>query len=281
MIFYPENGESYIHYDLSSTRGYPRGRSFAKLLGNGLTTPNLTDPLESPCLQELGEQEPDKAKRGGHWHQATNSLRVILCNRSQKDCDAEATYHVFVAVVHRKFENYLKLPLRYERYFMVWEAQPPFHVLGVSKHPILMANETASGWTAEQNWDDWPFASGPTVAQDNTTHAVEARRKRDISKDWAANHNASGPVTPVSTTNATNIGHDFWAYFTYTVAIAWAWSGHKTETEMMNVGYMDDEIILSIGIDDASQGFSRVRARDLIECLRACPAPRSSEDAAR
>ena len=43
---------------------------------------------------------------------------------------------------------------------------------------------------------------------------------------------------------------------------------------MKNIGYLDDEIILSIGIDDKGQGFSRVKAQDLVTCMRACPPPR-------
>lgn len=258
MIFYTSSGESYIHYDLPNTRGGPRGRTFAKLLGNGLTSPNLTDPLESPCLQELGEKEPDKAKQGGQWHQATNSLRVVLCNRSDKGCVATPTNQVFLSLVHRKFANYLKLPLRYERYFVVWEARPPFHMLGVSKNPILMANETASGWTAKQNWDDWPLPSPAKVAKEDGANVTATRWKREIEPGFSAAHNASAPDTISDATSV--IGKDFWAYFTYTVSIAWAWSGEKVEAEMKNVGYLDDEILLSIGIDDKGQCFSRVKA---------------------
>ena len=276
-IFYTSSGESYIHYDLPSTKGGPRGRTFAKLLGNGLTTPNLTDPLESPCLQELGEKEPDKAKRGGRWHQATNSLRVVLCNRSDIDCGPMPTNQVFLSLVHRKFANYLKLPLRYERYFIVWEARPPFHMLGVSKYPILMANETASGWTAKQNWDDWPLPSLARVAKDDERNSTATKRKREIEPGFIEAHNSSAPVAPDTHSNATSlIGKDFWAYFTYTVSISWAWSGEKVEAETKNVGYLDDEILLSIGIDDKGQGFSRVKAEDLVSCMRACPPPRLS-----
>ena len=272
MIFYTSSGESYIHYDLPNTRGGPRGRTFAKLLGNGLTTPNLTDPLESPCLQELGEKEPDTVKRGGTWHQATNSLRVILCNRADKGCKPTPANQVFLSLVHRKFLNYLGLPLRYERYFIVWEAQPPFHILGISKHPILVANETTSGWTAKQNWDDWPLSSPPRVTKEEASNSSVLQQRRDLDPTFLEFHNTSAPITPVSSTNRTAIGEDFWAYFTYTVSISWAWSGEKVDAEMMNVGYLDDEILLSIGIDDISQGFSRVKALDLMECLRACPA---------
>ncbi|KAK4695011.1 hypothetical protein P7C71_g2649, partial [Lecanoromycetidae sp. Uapishka_2] len=262
MLFFPASGESYIHYDLPDPRGGPRGRTFAKLLGSGLTTTNLTDPLEQPCIKELTDAEqPDKMKRGGTWHQATNSLRLILCNRSDQNCKASSENTVFFAIVHRKFPNWLKLPLRYERFFMVWQAIPPFNMIGISQYPLLLANETASGWSASQNWDDDPA----------NTAIVSATRK--------TNTNATEPYG----------GKDFWAYFTYTVSISYAWgrparkgqSGPGDEAMDMNVGFLDDDVVLGIGVDDKGQAFSRVKAGDLVGCLRACPGrttPRWSSD---
>ena len=252
LMFFPASGEVYIHYDLPDPRRGPRGRTFAKVLGNGLTTTNLTDPLEDPCLKELTEvEEPDEMKRGGTWHQATNSLRLILCNRADPSCKASDDNTVFFALVHRKFPNWLKLPLRYERFFIVWQAIPPFALIGISQHPILLANESASGWSASQNWDHDPMNAA----------TVTSTRKTNV--------NATEPYA----------GRDFWAYFTYTVSMAYAWArparkgqrGSGDEAMDMHVGYLDDEIILGIGVDDEGQAFSRVIAGDLVGCLRACP----------
>lgn len=252
LLFFPASGESYIHYDLPDPHGGPRGRTFAKLLGNGLTTTNLTDPLEQPCIKELTDaEEPDKMKRGGTWHQATNSLRLVLCNRSDSSCKASTENTVFFAIVHRKFPNWLKLPLRYERFFIVWQAAPPFAMIGISQYPLLMANETASGWSVSQNWDDDPIKNV----------AVASTRKSST--------NASEPV----------LDKDYWAYFTYTVSMSYAWGrparkgqpGPGDEAMDMHGGYLDDEVVLGIGVDDKGQAFSRVKAGDLVACLRACP----------
>ncbi len=243
MLFFTTSGESYIHYDLSNPRKGDRGRTFAKLLGNGLTTTNLTDPLEIPCLHNDDTKEPDSVKRGGTFHQATNSLRLILCNRSDSTCKPTPENTVFFAIIHRKFPNHLKLPLRYERHVVVWSAVPPFNMIGLSHHPILMANETAMGWTESQNWGDNP-----------------------VNAKIVAAHKKSGNFTePYG-------GKPYWAYFTYTVSISYAWGrNHIDEVEEKNVGYLDDEVVLGIGIDDKGQGFARVKARDLVQCLRACP----------
>lgn len=252
LLFFPASGESYLHYDLSDPHGGPRGRTFAKLVGNGLTTTNLTDPQEVSCLQALNTNSSDSATQGVTWHQATNSLRLILCNRSDWSCTPGRHNTVFFAVVHRKFPNFLRLPLRYERHFIVWAATPPFAMLGISKHPILLANETASGWPESENWADDP---------------VNAEKVAQTKAGMRGNATATEPMG----------GKGLWAYFTYTVSISYAWGRRDDEPETKNVGYLDDEVVLGIGIDDAGQGFARVKAGDLLHCLRACEGRREEE----
>ena len=247
FLFFAASGESFVHYDISNPRNSSsKGRTFAKLIGGGLTTTNLTDPHEAPCIQDLKTEEPDEMKRSGVWHQATNSLRLVLCYRRDKHCKPNRYNTVFFAIIHRKHSNYLKLPLRYERYVMVWSARAPYSMLGISKHPILMANETASGWDMWQNWDD-DAENAAIVANHTATHG-------DESKDPHG-------------------GKEYWAYFTYTVSIAWAWR-KDVEVEGLGEGYLDDEVLLSIGVDDDGDGVARVRAEDLVRCLRACPGKR-------
>ncbi|KAI9697409.1 MAG: hypothetical protein M1836_004687 [Candelina mexicana] len=232
-MFFFSGAESFLHYEIS-----PRGgRSFAKLLGGGLTTTNLTDPLETPCLKEISSDEPDPVKKNGTWHQATNSLRLVLCERSDANCKPNKDNTVFFAVVHRKhLDTIFRLPLRYERYFIVWSAYAPFSMLGVSQHPILMANETASGWSPAENWDD---------DAENIELLKQGRE-----------------------------GKGYWAHFTYTVSIAYAWGREGDEPMWKNTGFLDDEVVLGVGVDDAGQGFARVRAGELVQCLRACPGRR-------
>ncbi|KAL8986984.1 MAG: hypothetical protein Q9169_008738, partial [Polycauliona sp. 2 TL-2023] len=270
LPFFPATGESYIHYDLSHPKNTSiHGRTFAKLLGNGFTTTNLTDPLELPCLVEDDAKETDEVKKGGTWHQATNSLRLILCNRADTKCKAKEGNEVFFAIIHRKFPNYLDLPLRYERYFMIWSAVPPFSILGISKHPILIANETASGWTESENWSDDP-TNVKIVEEFKKKHHIEKRATAAAAVNGTRNDTMATGYFPVSMEPYG--GKEFWAYFTYTVSIAYAWGrGEAEEVVDKNVGYLDDEVVLAIGIDDKGQGFAKAKALDLVQCLRACP----------
>ena len=123
-------------------------------------------------------------------------------------------------------------------------------MLGISRHPILMSNETASGWSASENWSD-----------SSTNVAIVAATK-------GSSPNATEPLG----------GKDYWAYFTYTVSMSYAWGRSPRrgqagdETHDMHAGYLDDEVLLAIGVDDKGQAFSRAKAGDLVQCLRACPA---------
>lgn len=204
-------------------------RTFAKLIGGGLTTPNMTDPLEEPCLLDPSIEEI----KSGHyndnstWHQATPSLKLILCTRSNSTCNAETAGIVFFAAIHRKHLNIWGLPVRYERYIVVWSTTPPFNMLAVSRYPILMANETTFGWTAEETWDDVPQAR------------LENR--------------------------------GLWGRITYTTTIAYAWGPEEGDMREKSTGFLDDEVILSIGVDDEGQVYGNVPVSELLQCLRVCP----------
>ena len=152
--------------------------------------------------------------------------------------------------------------MRYERYLIVWSAIPPFGMLGISQHPILLANETASGFPAHENWDDDP-ENAKIVAFNKKNK--NPRSLKDIEVD------------PMMI--ETYGGKGYWANFTYTVSVAYA-SARKGKQEMgdMNVGYLDDEVILGIGVDDGGQVFSRVKTVDLLQCLRACPGRRKAKN---
>ena len=123
--------------------------------------------------------------------------------------------------------NKFDLPTRYERYFIVWSAMPPFNMLAVSEHPILMANETTNGWTEEQTWDDLP-------------EALAEKR-------------------------------GFFGRFTYTTKIAYAWGREEKDIREKATGYLDDEVILSVGVDDNDQAYAIVVVSELLQCLRVCP----------
>lgn len=340
FLFFPRPGEAFLHYDLSVPRfvvdkeengtGWEKvvvgGRTFAKVIGNGFTTPNLTDPTEPPCLPD----ELDPRGKHGNWHQTSNALKLILCRRAEAergDCSEEQEGRaVHFAVMHRKFSNDWDLPLRYERFFVVWDARPPFRMLGTSRYPVLMANETASGWSAEENWDD----------NDDDDDIEHISRWDDLPSDWRGEYHTAAAIAEALHANIHNSSHasssssspshrstragnltttatvpppspqrkqtqdpkptSNWASFTYTPSISWSFrlhpvahssqhdnddnddddddenNQHSRVLEALNVGYLDDEVILGIGVDDVGQGWARGKAEVLLACLRGCVA---------
>jgi len=321
FLFFPTPEEAYLHFDLSIPRQATDGnktvggRTFAKVIGNGFTTANLTDPFESLCLLD----EPDNRGKHGHWHQTSNALKLILCRRAEAErgecSEAQEGRAVHFAVMHRKFSNDWDLPLRYERFFVVWDARPPFRMLAMSRYPTLMWNETASGWGGEENWainDEYKDGddSDDNDRKNNTQISVDDRRnttKTDMPANESLHQPPTPPTLPKRTWNNTITPpppsaplpqhHETWAYFTYTPSISWSFrpspairlrehenppddpqtnsanpNGEHTRTlEALNVGYLDDEVILGIGLDDRGQGVARVKVQDLLACLRRCP----------
>ena len=396
FLFYPTPEQAFLHYDLSLPRHDPHtnetigGRAFAKLIGNGFTTPNLTDPSERSCLhndEDAGStsvsSNSSHSAAGGTWHQTSNALKLILCHRRDAEhgtCDpSDPARAVHFAVMHRKFSNEWRLPLRYERFLVVWDSRPPFRVLAGSRYPVLMANETASGWGEGENWADenedeegegegeetfadrnvegvW-FEKNSSILHNLSSltvrsHPVHPLNPPPLAHNSSSNHPPTSPAIhlPSDHTNTTHRKASSrtpkkpnWAYFTYTTSIAWAWrpaaaydhshdpdqrashqnyqrTNHKrdeqqipsfeqqdadkstdTDTdsntnpgpeaggdrdneenspnpqntkrilEGLSVGYLDDDVVLGIGVDDQGQVFAKLSAAEVLGCLRMCP----------
>lgn len=247
----------------TSLRSTSAGRTFAKLIGNGFTTPNLTSHQEASCFHE--SHNFDALGGIGHWHQGSNALKLILCTRAQVragSCGEAAEWNadgreVHFAIMHRKFANQWKLPMRYERFVVVWEGRKPFRMLGVSKFPILMEDEWARPWSEEQNWPSESSRRG------NWTSGLKKRQEHTGARSSA--------------------------YFTYTPSLAWAWrprtdhaavpedshDGGEEESihhlSQLGTGYLGDDILVGIGLDDVEQVFTRMKVDELVNCLRLCP----------
>ncbi|KEF60587.1 uncharacterized protein A1O9_02148, partial [Exophiala aquamarina CBS 119918] len=257
VLWFPNHEEAYVQYDML-------GRTFAKLTGNGLTTRNLTSPYELPCFTDA--QEKDKFGNPGRWHQGSNALRLLLCTRAEArmgQCEEEQAIEdgrsIHFAVVHRKFSNVIHLPLRYERYVLLWESRKPFQVVGMSKFPLLMREERAKPWSDAENWPGM------------------GNRKAKTGGNWTLNQDGGLSGRPNGKVQDHTQSH-----FTYTPGLTWAWKPHSPglgeddeddidHMSRLGVGYLGDEVLVGIGVDDVSQGFAKVKVEDLLQCLRLCP----------
>lgn len=312
VMWFPNHEEAYVQYDMlgrsslqerdMAMNGTPPanrtrrahgnktmkgkgGRTFAKLTGNGFTTRNLTSPYELPCLTDAHEK--DKLGNLGHWHQGSNALRLLLCTRAEArmgQCEEQQAVEdgrsIHFAVVHRKFSNVIHLPLRYERYVLVWESRKPFQIVGVSKFPLLLREEWVKPWSEAENWPGMGNGKGRrggnwTVNQEG---GLAGRLNGKIQHQTHARDRTDGGSKMVHATDFVKRA----GYFSYTPSLTWAWKPHSAGLgeddgddidymSRLGMGYLGDEVLMGVGVDDVSQGFAKVKVEDLLQCLRLCP----------
>lgn len=269
------------------------GRRIAQLLSHGFATPNLTSLSEPSCFNVTDYfHEQDALNNTSHWHQGSNSLRLILCTRQRfrsrscltttpsseskhaKQQDHKPMNHdeyenllidegmvVHFSIIHRKFSNTWKLPMRYERYFLVWEARRPFRTLAVSHWPMLFGDERARPWSWEEDVGSDSRDAKP-VKRSGNGNMVETETDEDEAEQSKKGNSESGTH-----------------YFTYTPSIAWAWRGKSEDEplhrarghEALGTGYLGDEIVVGVGMDDVAQGIVKVRIDDVLRCMGMCP----------
>lgn len=276
LFFSPEYG-TYAQYELS-----PGKRTFAKLTGNGYVTQNLTSPLEAPCLGfpypitlnfNFKHESRSGIKKDG-WHQATNSLHLVLCDRGDLECQGVEEMEVFIAVVQRKRHNRLGLVSRYEKVVVVWEGKPPFRMVGVGKARILFEGEdegflqgtgttTVSPGNTKYRGENWAMISTSLLAAVPTSTST-----------ITLNSDPPPPTGPLDTRR-------FRQHFTFMVSIAFDHTRRRkeggknsnvgNEPEEMYTGYLDDYLIAGMGIGDEGMGVVRVRVRELMAGIAICP----------
>ncbi|KAF3490997.1 uncharacterized protein GIQ15_00514 [Arthroderma uncinatum] len=137
FMFWDLNGQMYAHYDVAPKR------VFAKLEYNGSVGQDLA-PLaaaqDSKCMQKY---MPSVGPKLESIHQATNSLAVTLCNRSDPKCKPDEN-NTFVLTIfqHKSFHAFHSV---YEPYAMLFRQSAPFEVYGISSKPIWIHGRGKEG----------------------------------------------------------------------------------------------------------------------------------------
>jgi hypothetical protein len=137
FIFWDANEAPYVHYDL-----FPR-RSFAKINMDGSVGVDLavlSEPDDNKCLFKY---MPKLINRQSEFiHQATNSLSITLCQRSELDCEPNDSNTFILIIFHRKIRH--GLSSTYEPYNMLFHRTSPFQIHGVSKKPLWIHGRKAA-----------------------------------------------------------------------------------------------------------------------------------------
>ncbi|KAF2150132.1 hypothetical protein K461DRAFT_230129 [Myriangium duriaei CBS 260.36] len=132
FMFWDAQKQPYLHYDILPQR------VFAKLNINGSVGPDLgevTRVADNKCLNAYIPKIPKDATED--IHQATNSIAVSLCKRSDPTCKrtVDNTY-ILNVYQHKKYYFYHGV---YEPYVMLHQENAPFGLYGVSSKPIWVA----------------------------------------------------------------------------------------------------------------------------------------------
>jgi hypothetical protein len=128
FIFWDIEGKMYAHYDIAPKR------VFAELQFDGSAGPDLAPNaalLDDQCMERhMPGVGPDLES----LHQATNSLSVTLCRRSDTSCqpDGSNTF-IFTIFQHKTFYAFHSV---YEPYVMLFNQQAPFQIHAISRKPL-------------------------------------------------------------------------------------------------------------------------------------------------
>lgn len=126
--FWDPAGQMYIHYDVAPKR------VFAQVNADGSAGFDLAVLAEAEDTKCLAKYMPTLHDSLESIHQATNSLKITMCKRSDAICIAdESNTFIFTIWQHKTFYNFHGV---YEPYVMLFQQQAPFAVHAVSRRPL-------------------------------------------------------------------------------------------------------------------------------------------------
>ena len=233
---------------------FQSGRSISQLLymsHNILAQPNATHPEEPPCLlppdvltslQNQNSSNPTTKSSRASTHQSTPALRLILCQRPCKSSAHEwlqSGQEVHFSIVHRKLHRDDGLGLvgkgGYERWVVIWEERAPGRIVAVGRRPVAFVDEVGED-------------EGGSGSEEGTGFVYTT----SVSWAWRAD---GGRGSEGKNGDIDEEGH---------------LDGDVPHLFSLGTGFLGDEIVLGIGIDDVKQVVVKVKVDDLLSCLMLC-----------
>ncbi|KAL6858353.1 hypothetical protein ACO1O0_005814 [Amphichorda felina] len=131
FLFWDADDQPYVHYDLLPQR------VFAKVGSDGSVGSDLAPRTASSDDKCFEKYLPEPASEQESVHQATNSLLVTLCRRSEPSCVADDDNTFIITIFqHKTFYNFHSV---YEPYIMAFRRKSPFQVHGISRRPLWIS----------------------------------------------------------------------------------------------------------------------------------------------
>jgi hypothetical protein len=153
FLFWDGSGAMYVHHDI-----WPK-RVFATVLPDGSVGPDLAPFAAASDEQCMLKYFPQIAPQLESVHQATNSLRIIMCNSTDQECIDKNPAFIFIIYQHKTYYSFHSV---YEPYIMVFEERAPFEIHAMSKRPIWIhgremrpeANTSDMFYVTSMSWND-------------------------------------------------------------------------------------------------------------------------------
>lgn len=128
FLFWDSEGKAYVHHDI-----YPH-RVFAQLSYDGSVGPDLAPLASSKDNVCMAMYMPTLGPQGESIHQATNSLTITLCKRSDPFCfPTDANTFIMTIFQHKSYHDYHSI---YEPYVMLYQRSAPFAIHAISQRPL-------------------------------------------------------------------------------------------------------------------------------------------------
>ncbi|KAK9235100.1 hypothetical protein V1525DRAFT_410965 [Lipomyces kononenkoae] len=259
FLMWDEVHVGYVQHDTEQ-------RSVSLLQGQRSKQVNIAQPAPE-CVLSL-KKKLSGTNQGNDIHQATNSLRVTLC-----DFPCIPTIHntVLIELMHVKYKNHYEL--FYRRYAIIMNATAPFNIIGRTGNLMYAGtDERAMLYTVSIAWDhdhhqdheDWNESV-------HGGHWVLDQINDDPANDSAVLHKRA---TPAGSSDSVSPARN-----TSTTQSPTAAAPAKQQEKQIPLnpfvnkyyhGWLDDMIMINIGINDNDSGVLHVRARDLLECMHVC-----------
>ncbi|KAK4123127.1 hypothetical protein N657DRAFT_656437 [Parathielavia appendiculata] len=153
FAFWDNKGDMLVHYDL-----YPK-RGFGKLERNGTVGPDLAPRVkehDEKCLKRYMPELPGDLES---IHQATNSMKVTMCNRADKSCEPhDGNTYIMTIAQHKTYYNWHS---EYEPYVVLFQQRAPYELYAISKKPLWIhgrqrheGRRTDMMYVTSANWKD-------------------------------------------------------------------------------------------------------------------------------
>ncbi|KAK4160407.1 hypothetical protein QBC43DRAFT_347310 [Cladorrhinum sp. PSN259] len=150
FAFWNDKNEMHAHYDM-----FPQ-RSFARVNEDGTAKPNLAPfsrDVDEKCLAKYIPSVDGLEFES--IHQATNSLKITLCKRSDRSCRLREEENTFIMTVVQH-KSYYSFHSEYEPYVVLFRQSAPYELYGISNKPLWISGR---GRDEEQRRTDMMYVT--------------------------------------------------------------------------------------------------------------------------